>query len=83
MVSVTWTMMVKVPDVVGIPEIVPVPGFNDRPMGKAPLMMLQVAGGDIGTAVKVVIYEALTCPVGSGEETIVGTAKTGLTTSAM
>jgi hypothetical protein len=42
--SVTVTVKVDVPDVVGTPLICPVAAFRVRPVGKAPTVTLQVYG---------------------------------------
>ena len=43
--SVTETVNVNVPEVVGVPEITPVTAEIDRPGGRAPLAILHVYGG--------------------------------------
>ena len=40
--SVTLTVIVKEPVPVGVPVMLPVPGFRIRPVGNVPRMMLQV-----------------------------------------
>jgi hypothetical protein len=42
--SVTWTMNVLAPAVVGVPEIIPVPDASDKPAGKLPEETAQVYG---------------------------------------
>jgi hypothetical protein len=42
--SVTLTAKLKVPAVVGVPEIVPLAAASVRPAGNAPELMLQVSG---------------------------------------
>jgi len=42
--SVTMTVKVDVPDVVGTPLICPVAAFKVRPVGKAPAVTLHVYG---------------------------------------
>src|ERR1700745_547608 len=42
--SATWTVKLKVPLAVGVPVIAPVLAPNDRPPGRAPLVMAQVYG---------------------------------------
>ena len=40
--SATWIVKLLSPAVVGVPLIVPVLEFNDRPAGRLPLLMLHV-----------------------------------------
>jgi hypothetical protein len=54
-VSVTVTMKVYVPAVVGVPEITPVAGLRLSPVGRVPLVTDQVQGHVSGAATKVVV----------------------------
>ena len=40
--SVALTVIAEVPAAVGVPEMVPVPGFRVRPAGSVPVVRLQV-----------------------------------------
>jgi hypothetical protein len=42
--SITLTVKLNVPAVVGVPEIVPLAATSVRPAGNAPELMLQVSG---------------------------------------
>ena len=42
--SLAVTVKLLVAAVVGVPEITPVPGFNERPAGSVPAVTLQVMG---------------------------------------
>ena len=62
--SVTCTLNVDVPAIVGVPLIVP-PELKLRPAGKEPLEMFQKYGEFPPVAVRVVLYAVLTVPMGS------------------
>ena len=40
--STTFAMKLKLPDCVGVPEILPVEAVSVRPVGRLPVVMLQV-----------------------------------------
>ena len=75
--SVTFIVKLKVPAVVGVPEIVPV-ADRVRPPGKAPELMLQLYGVVPPVAASVVEYAVPTCP----EETELVVTCTGVTAAA-
>jgi len=76
--SVTLTTKLKVPVTVGVPEIVPPAGFSVKPVGKAPLIMLQVYGGVPPAATRFVAYGVPIWPLGRGLGKMDGCAWTGL-----
>jgi hypothetical protein len=51
--SVTWTVKLKAPVVVGVPEMTPVPLLSPRPVGSEPLVIDHVYGGVPPLAVSV------------------------------
>jgi hypothetical protein len=63
-VSVTRTVKLYVPTLVGAPEITPVPAVNDKPGGKLPELMLQVYGVTPPVAARVVEYVVPSVPLG-------------------
>lgn len=76
-VSVTATMKVNVPGVVGVPEITPEAGLRFSPGGGEPLVTAQVQGHVSGAATKFVVYGVPTCPLGRELGKMVGAACTG------
>ena len=73
--SVTWALKVKVPAVVGVPEMAPVLLLRVRPGGKEPLAIDQLYGRVPPLALRTRVYGILTLPVGSDAVVIVkGTA---------
>ena len=76
--SVTFTVKLKEPDAVGVPEIVPADD-NVSPPGKAPALMLQLYGVVPPLAASVVVYAVPTCP--EGTETVL--ICTGVTAAAI
>ena len=77
-VSVTATMKVNVPGVVGVPEITPDAGLRFSPGGGEPLVTVQLQGHVSGAATKFVVYGVPTCPLGKELGSMVGAACTGL-----
>jgi hypothetical protein len=68
MLSVTSTVKLDVPVVVGIPLMIPVAALNKRPAGKVPPMSRQfVYGGTPPLAVSVNRYDEPTVAAGSGK----------------
>jgi hypothetical protein len=63
--SVTFTVKLELPAVVGVPDITPVLEFSDNPAGNVPLLMLHVYGVTPPVAASVVVYATLTIPFGS------------------
>jgi hypothetical protein len=57
--SVTRTVKVEVPPLVGVPEIKPAP-LSESPEGKAPLEMLHAYGGTPPAALSVCVYATAT-----------------------
>jgi hypothetical protein len=78
-VSVTVTMKVNVPGVVGVPEITPEVGLRFSPGGGEPLVTAQLQGHVSGAATRVVEYGVPTCPLGKELGRMVGAAWTGPT----
>jgi hypothetical protein len=64
-VSVTLTVKVDDPAVVGVPEIFPVVVVSVNPAGKVPDEMDQVYGMEPPVAAKVVVYGVPTVPPGN------------------
>jgi len=54
--SVTWTVKVKAPTDVGVPEIVPTFAFNESPVGSVPNGIDQLYGVVPLLAAKVAVY---------------------------
>jgi hypothetical protein len=54
--SFTWMLKEKLPDCVGLPEIVPDEATSDTPGGKLPELRLQLYGGVPPEAVSVAWY---------------------------
>jgi hypothetical protein len=52
--SIAWTVKLKVPEAVGVPEMTPVPLLSDRPVGSDPLVIDHVYGEVPPLAAKVV-----------------------------
>jgi hypothetical protein len=77
-VSVTATMKVNVPGVVGVPEITPEVGLRFSPGGGEPLVTAQVQGHVSGAATRLVVYGVPTCPLGKELGRMVGAAWTEL-----
>src|SRR5215510_1830977 len=63
--SVTFTVKLEEPTVVGVPVIAPVEAVRARPGGNAPATMDQEYGGVPPIACSVAEYDALTEPAGS------------------
>jgi hypothetical protein len=63
--SVTFTVNVEVPAVVGVPVTAPLEAFSDSPAGKVPEAMLQVKGAVPPCAFSVDEYPRLPVPFGS------------------
>ena len=61
-----------------MPVIVPVDELRLKPGGRLPLLKVHAAGGDIGAAESVALYDVPTCPLLRVVGKIVGTAYTGL-----
>jgi hypothetical protein len=64
--SLACIVKVSLPDVVGVPVIVPVGALSERPPGRTPLMMLYVYGETPPDAVMVWEYATPTVAVGRG-----------------
>src|SRR5579872_3208512 len=69
-VSLTWTVNVKAPTLVGVPLRAPVVAFRDRPAGKAPVVIDHVYGCVPPVAANVCEYAEPTVPPGSGEAVV-------------
>jgi len=78
-VSVTVTMKVYVPLVVGVPEIVPAPALRVRPGGREPPVIAHVQGQVSGAATSAVVYAVPTWPLGKEPGNMDGAACAGLT----
>jgi hypothetical protein len=76
-VSVTVTMKVYVPGVVGLPEITPEAALRVSPAGREPPVTDHVQGHANGAAINVVVYDVPTCPLGKELGKMVGAAWTG------
>ena len=74
---VAFTVKLKVPDEVGVPDIVP-DDDNINPPGRLPLMTSHVAAG-YPVAVRVCEYAESTVPPGNDVVVIVGAAEVALT----
>jgi len=62
--SVTFTVKLKEPAAVGVPEIVPVAADIVSPAGSPPELMLQLYGAAPPVAPSIVEYTTATCPAG-------------------
>jgi len=73
-VSPLYALTVKsnVPTVVGVPEITPVAGLSVKPVGKAPLSMLQVTGIPASSSVRDWLYATSCAPLGRVEVVMTG-----------
>jgi hypothetical protein len=76
--SVTFTVKLKEPEAVGVPEMVPA-GESVRPAGKAPALMLQPYGVVPPVAASVVEYAVPICP----EETELVVTRTEVAAAAI
>jgi hypothetical protein len=77
-VSVTVTMKVYVPGVVGLPEITPEAALRVSPGGGEPPVTDHVQGHASGAATNDVVYDVPTCPLGKELGKMVGAACAGL-----
>src|SRR4051812_14835352 len=72
LLSLTCTVILLVPEPVGVPEIAPVDADNESPTGRVPDVIDQLYGDVPPVAAKVALYDAFCCPLGNVVVVIVG-----------
>lgn len=81
--SIACTVKLLVAAVVGVPEITPVPGFKDSPLGSEPAVMLHAIGVAPPLDCSVALYGVLTVPPDSVVVVIVRTEFTRMLSCLM